>query len=379
MWRTPTLLVIVVLLLLAMGIVMLASTSGIKAAALYDDPSYFVKRQALWLIVACMAALTTAHLHYRLWRPAAPVCLGLALAILALVLVPGVGARIGGSRRWLRLAGLSVQPSEFAKFAMVLGLAWWMAREKWRAREFWRGAIAPLAILGSVAGLIFLEPDFGTTLLCAAVGLALIYVGGARLAILSVFALLGLGGFALAVMRDPVRSSRILAFLNPEQYADTYAFQLLHALNAFIAGGPLGVGLGASVQKHYYLPEAHTDFIFAIIGEELGLAATLSVVGLFAVFFVCGLRISLRAPDTFGRLLAFGITLLITLQAAINIGVVTGLLPTKGLPLPFISAGGSSLAMSMLAVGVLYNIALHARLPPAGPARSAIADRVREI
>jgi len=180
-------------------------------------------------------------------------------------------------------------------------------------------------------------------------------------------------------MRNPLRMNRIMAFLKPEQYAQTYSFQLLSAINAFIAGGPMGVGLGGSIQKHYYLPEAHTDFIFAIIGEELGVVATLAVVLMFAVLFVCGLRISLRAPDTFGRILAFGITLAITLQAVINIGVVIGLLPTKGLPLPFISAGGSSLVISLLGIGVLYNIALHTHGRVGGAEARAIKDRVHHF
>jgi len=211
------------------------------------------------------------------------------------------------------------------------------------------------------------------------VGLAILYVGGTRTAYLAVFALVGFSGFVVAVIRDPVRMNRIMAFLNPEQYAQTYSFQLLSAINAFIAGGPMGVGLGGSIQKHYYLPEAHTDFIFAIIGEELGVAATLAIVLMFTGLFVCGLRISLRAPDTFGRILAFGITLMITLQAVINMGVVIGLLPTKGLPLPFISAGGSSLMISLLEIGVLYNIALHARGRAADSKTKAIKDRVHQF
>jgi len=379
MWKTPTVLILMVLLLLALGIVMLASTSGIKATALYDDPNYFVKRQALWLLIAVVVGGLACKIDYHRWRPLALVCLVVSVVLLMLVLVPGIGSKIGGSRRWFHLGILSVQPSELAKFSLVLVLAWWMAREKWHVREFWRGAVAPLVMLGSVVGPIFIEPDFGTALLCGVVGLAILYAGGTRTAYLAVCAVMGFGGFAAAVMRDPVRMHRIVAFLDPEQYAQTYSFQLLSAINAFIAGGPMGVGLGGSIQKHYYLPEAHTDFIFAIIGEELGAAATLAVVLIFAGLFICGLRISLRAPDTFGRILAFGITVMITLQAVINIGVVIGLLPTKGLPLPFISAGGSSLIISLLEIGVLYNIALHARARAADSETQAIKDRVHQF
>ncbi len=380
MWKTPTVLILIVLLLLAMGIVMLASTSGIKAVTLYDDPNYFVKRQALWLLMAAIAGGLACKIDYHRWRPLALVCLVVSIGLLAAVLIPGIGSKIGGSRRWFHVGILSIQPSELAKFALLLALAWWLAREKWHVREFWRGAVAPLVIIGMVAGLIFIEPDFGTALLCGVVGLAVLYTGGTRAIYLVVFALIGFSGFAAAVMHNPVRMNRVVAFLNPELYAQTYAFQLLSALNAFIAGGPLGVGLGASIQKHYYLPEAHTDFIFAIIGEELGVAATLGVVMLFAGLFFCGVRISLRAPDTFGRILAFGITLMITLQAVINIGVVIGLLPTKGLPLPFISAGGSSLIISLIEIGVLYNIAMHAQQNGVGVSEEqAIKDSLHQF
>lgn len=379
MWKTPTVLILIVLLLLALGIVMLASTSGIKALALYDDPNYFVKRQALWLLIAVVAGVLAGKIDYHRWRPLALVCLVAAVALLTLVLVPGIGSKIGGSRRWFHVGMFSVQPSELTKFSLVLVLAWWLAREKWHIREFWRGAVAPLAIIGMIVGLIFIEPDFGTALLCGVVGLAILYAGGTRLIYLAVFAVIGFSGFAVAVMHNPVRMHRIMAFLDPEKYAQTFSFQLLSAINAFILGGPLGVGLGGSMQKHDYLPEAHTDFIFAIIGEELGAVATLAVVLMFAGLFFCGLRISLRAPDTFGRILAFGITLMIALQAIINIGVVIGLLPTKGLPLPFISAGGSSLVISLLEIGVLYNIALHAHGRAGNAETQAIKDRVHQF
>lgn len=379
MWKTPTVLIIIVLLLLALGIVMLASTSGIKAAELYDDPNYFVKRQAIWLLISMILGAVACKIDYHRWRPLALICLVFSVSFLAMVLVPGIGSKIGGSRRWFKIGLLSFQPSELAKFALVLVLAWWMAREKWHVREFWRGAVAPLAIIGMVVGLIFIEPDFGTTLLCGVVGLSMLYAGGTRTIWLGMFAAVGFAGFVAAVMHDPVRMNRIVAFLNPEQYAQTYSFQLLSAINAFIAGGPLGVGLGASIQKHYYLPEAHTDFIFAIIGEELGAGASLAVVLMFAGLFICGLRISLRAPDTFGRMLAFGITLMLTLQAVINIGVVIGLLPTKGLPLPFISAGGSSLIISLLGIGVLYNIAVQARKRMPDTHAPVIKDRVHRF
>jgi len=205
------------------------------------------------------------------------------------------------------------------------------------------------------------------------------YAGGARIGYLLLFAVGGLSVFSLAVMRDEVRLHRILAFLDPDKYSQTYSFQLVSAINAFIAGGMGGVGLGQSMQKQYYLPEAHTDFIFAIIGEELGVFATAAVVILFAGLFFCGLKISIRAPNVFGRLFAFGITMMITLQAAINIGVVTGCLPTKGLPLPFISFGGSSLIMSLIEIGILINIAQHGQDKLKNTDVRVIKDRVHRF
>lgn len=359
MWKTPTLLVFIVLCLMIFGVVMLASTSGIKAQAIYGDPQYFLKRQLVWALIALMAGGISSRIDYHRWRALAVPVFALAVVGLALVFVPGIGVKIGGSRRWLHFGPAGLQPSEFAKFALILVMAWWMAREQRHAQEFIRGAFIPACLMGSAIGLIFLEPDFGTTLLAASVGIIIMYAGGARSRYLLLFALAGLSVFALAVMNDPVRMHRVVAFWNPDKYAQTYSFQLVNAINAFIAGGLGGVGLGQSMQKNYYLPEAHTDFIFAIIGEEVGFFATTAVVVFFAGIFICGFLISRRAPDVFGRLLAFGITIMITLQAAINIGVVTGCLPTKGLPLPFISFGGSSLIMCLVEIGVLVNIAQH--------------------
>jgi cell division protein FtsW len=274
------------------------------------------------------------------------------VALLVMVLIPGVGHAVKGSRRWLVFG----QPSELGKFAAVLFLAWWMARIQRRAHEFKWGAFIPVTGLGIILGLIFKEPDFGTTMLIALVGMSIMFVGGSRPTYLLIFGALGGAGFTLAIMQNAERMSRIIAFLNPEKYAKDEAFQLLNAIYAFVVGGGKGVGLGHGLQKHFYLPEAHTDFIFAIIGEELGLGASLMVVVLFFVFLVCGMRIAFRAPDHFGKMLGFGITLMITLQAVINIAVVTGSMPTKGLPLPFISFGGSSLAVSVAMVGILVNI-----------------------
>jgi cell division protein FtsW len=359
MWKAPSVLVLIVLALLILGVVMLASTSGVRAETLYQDQLFFVKRQFLWLFLGLLAAFFGWRLDYHFWRPlAVPLLAGSVLLLLALF-VPGVGSRVGGSTRWLRFGAVSVQPSEIAKFAIVVFLSWWMARERRRAGTFKAGFLAPMGITGLVILLILAEPDFGTTVLCGVVAMAVLFAGGARWFYLAGTALLGGSGMAALIYHDPVRATRILAFLDPEKYAETCGYQLIGALNAFITGGLFGRGLSKGVQKHFYLPESHTDFIFAVVGEELGLFWSLAVLLLFLGFFLCGMTISWRARDLFGRLLAFGLTLLITLQATINIAVVTGCMPTKGLPLPFMSYGGSSVVVALLAVGVLINIACH--------------------
>ncbi len=375
MRKTPSILVGIVLLLLALGIVMLASASSVKGADAHTDAQYFLKRQLVWMAVSIALAVMAANVHYRRWQEFWIPLTVLSVALLVLVLIPHVGAKIGGSRRWLKIGSVSFQPSELAKFGTVVMLAAWMSRAGGKASQFLEGVAKPGLVLGAISGLIFLEPDFGTTILVATVGLALLYAGGANPRILSIVAVVGFAGLAVAILHDPVRMGRVLAFLMPEKYPAA-AYQMHQSMDAFTIGGVGGLGLGQSIQKHYFLPEAHTDFIQAIIGEELGLAASLLVVLLFGAFLACGMRISLQAPDLFGRLLGTGITLMTTVQAAINVGVVTGCLPTKGLPLPFISYGGSSLMMSMMSVGVLLNIARHG-VSDETRLRPAVKDRAR--
>lgn len=358
MRRTTSVMIGCVLILLTLGIVMLTSTSGVSAETMHGDAMYFVKRQVVWMIIGTLAAVCAARLDCPFWvKMALPLAL-FVVVLLAMTLIPGVGVSVKGSRRWLRFAMISIQPSELAKPSMVLLLAWWFDKTRWRVKEFRRGLLIPMLVLGVFLGLIFLEPDYGTTLLVGLVGMSIMYAAGTRFIYLLVTALVGAAGFAFAVMRNPLRMRRIMAFLNPEKYAQDEAFQLLNAVYAFVVGDVLGVGLGQSIQKRFYLPEAHTDFIFAIVAEELGFLASGGVVILFGIFFFCGLKISMKAPDHAGRLTAFGLTMMITAQAAINIGVVTGCLPTKGLPLPFVSFGGSSMVASLFMVGLLAGIAI---------------------
>ena len=378
MWKTTSVIIGIVLVLITLGIVMLASTSGIQGQNQFGDPNFYVKRQFLWLVIAAIGALVTSRIDYHVWRSLAIPLVVVTAILLVMELVPHIGQTVKGSSRWLRFGPITFQPSELAKFASIVMLSWWMARVQRRAEEFKRGLFIPLGGLGILLLLIFVEPDFGTTMLIAVVGFSLMFVGGSRFSYLFIAALVGMVGFILAIMQDAERTRRIVAFLNPEKYAQDEAFQLLNAIYAFVIGGGLGTGLGKGLQKRFYLPEAHTDFIFAIFGEEWGLPASLGVVLLFVALLICGARISVRAPDKFGRLLAFGITLMVVLQAMINIAVVTGCMPTKGLPLPFISFGGSSLLISLSMVGVLINIARHSGGESAG-AGQYIKDSTHQL
>lgn len=354
--RAGALLACAVVVLVAVGIVMLASTSSVKGVTDYGDPQYFLNRQLIWLAASLTLSLMVRRVDYRVWRRFWIPLFLLALFLLVLVFVKGIGVKVGGSHRWISLMGLSFQPSEFAKVMTVVALAAWMERTGRRVSTFLAGALFPVMGLGLVAGLLMLEPDFGTTMLVGAVGMCVMFVGGSRPIYLAMFGVAGLSLFVMAVMDDPVRMGRILAFIMPEKYPAT-AHHLAQSKVSFILGGPWGVGLGNSIQKHLYLPEAHNDFILAIIGEELGLMATGGLLLLYAVVAVCGTTISLKSPDIFGKLLGMGLTALLTLQAAINMGVVTGCLPTKGLPLPFISYGGSSMMGAIAAVAILLSIA----------------------
>jgi len=360
MRKSATGILAIALVLVTIGIVMLASTSAIQASATFNDASFFLKRQGAALVVALIACFACMRIPYHHWRALAPAIAIISIILLVMAIIPGVGINLKGSSRWLRLGPVNIQPSELAKFAMIIMMARWLAQSQRTITTIKHGVIAPLAILGTFAFLIIIEPDFGTTMLICTVGFVMMFVGGTRVSYLSIAAVSGFSFIAYLISQNRVRMRRILAFINPEEYAENEGFQLLHAIYAFVIGGFRGVGLGDSLQKRFYLPEAHTDFIFAILGEELGLFASLLVIVLFAAFFVLGMLISLKVQDIYGRLLAFGLTMMISIQAAINIGVVTGCLPTKGLPLPFISYGGTSLVMSMAMVGVLVNIAFHA-------------------
>jgi cell division protein FtsW len=348
--------------LLSAGVVMVYSASAIVAAERFHDPYFFLKKQLFWAVLGSLALWAALRLDYRrLERLVVPALL-VAGVLLVLVLIPPIGQAINGTRRWIRLGPVSFQPAELAKLALVLYLAAFLARRSARREEFWRGLIPPFTVAGAMAFLILLQPDLGNCLTLLTLTLALLFVAGCPIRHLGLVALPAVPLIAAAVYVAPYRLRRITAFLDPWSDPRGSGFQIIQSWLALGGGGLLGRGIGGSQQKLFYLPEPHTDFIFAVIGEELGFVGAAAVVGLFVLFVWRGLRVGLRAPEPFGAYLALGITVLIATQTLVNLGVVTGLLPTKGLPLPFISFGGSALVVTMLATGVLLNISQQANV-----------------
>lgn len=354
-------LMLTVLALLLFGIVMIYSTSGPFAEQRYNDAQYIISHHAIWVLLGLLACAVGAKVDYHFWMRWVWPLLGLASVLLVLVYIPPIGRIINGSRRWIGWSRLTFQPSELAKFAVIDLMAWWYGHRRRRPQRYWdrvwSDLLLPGVVMGALLALILFETDFGSTLLIGMTGGLLMFVGGAPVAPLLLLAPMAAGGLGYMISQNSERMGRIVSFLHPEDYSQGEGYQLLNALYAFVAGGPWGVGLGASLQKRLYLPEAHTDFIFAIVGEELGVAATLAVIVAFIVFFVCGMRISGRAADAGGRLMSFGITFLMSVQAIVNVAMVTGCMPTKGFPLPFISYGGTSLIVTLFMIGVLLNIA----------------------
>ncbi|MCX8157422.1 MAG: putative lipid II flippase FtsW [Verrucomicrobiae bacterium] len=336
--------------LLALGMVSLYSASMTARGA------QLVQQQVMWCALGLMAAAVCAAMDYRRWqRWAVPLAVLASLALL-LVFVPGLGKTIKGARRWIQLGPVNFQPSELAKLAAIIALAAYAAHRQRRMSRFKEGLLIPGAFLGAMGALILAGRDYGTTLLFLSVGGLILLVAGVRWRHVLPLALLVIAGFAAAIWNNDVRRTRVLSFLYPEKYAETTGYQAYQAILAFGSGGVDGRGLGDGRQKTF-VPEVHTDFVLTTVGEELGLKGSLAVVVAFMVLLICGIAIAERAADSFGMYLAFGITALIGLQAFVNIAVVTSLLPNKGLPLPFMSYGGSNLLMMMAAVGILLSVA----------------------
>jgi cell division protein FtsW len=361
--------------MLVIGIVMLFSTSAFALDS-KGDPLYFVKRQSVWLVVGVIACVVAAMVDYHFWGRTWWIWLGLAAITLALCYIPPFGVRLNGSRRWIDIASFRFQPSEFARIAVVFFLAWWFVRHEKNSGRVVQGFLIPIAIVGVILALIVFEVDLGTTALVGATTLVLMFIAGTNTVILGFLSMSGLGGILFVAMTMPERMGRLTAFMDPERYKEGAGLQQMNALIAWGSGGMEGLGLGNGRQKMLYLPYAHTDFIFPMIGEELGLRVSLLVVFLFVVIVVCGMTIALHAKDRFGLLLGSGLVALLALQAAVNIGVTTSLLPNKGLPLPFISYGGSNLIACLFGIGVLLSIYRQGVLDPVHTKRALLRAKM---
>lgn len=357
--RDPAaLLTITAATLVAVGLVMILSASSVSSFAEYGSSFLYFKRQLIWAAIGLLGFVAFSRWDYRRLKGAGYVLLPLVLLLLVAVLIPGVGVTAGGSSRWLRLGPVSFQPSEPAKLALLLFAADVFSRKSERALERLGHTIMPMVpVLVVLAVLVLLQPDLGTTLVLGAIGLGMLFVAGAPLRYL---APLTLGASALttvAALAEPYRRARVLAFIDPWKDPLNTGYHTIQSLIALGSGGWFGVGLGASRQKWSYVPNAHTDFIFAILGEETGFFGTFMVVGLFAFLCYLGIRTARNARDRFGMLVAAGITIWMAFQALVNMGAVTAALPVTGVPLPLVSFGGTSLVISLVAIGILTNIA----------------------
>ena len=359
--RVITLLVGSTATLTLLGLIMVLSASSVEAYARFGSSFLFFNRQVVYAVVGSLAMAVAMRMHHRAWQRLCVPMLLVSVALLALVLLPGFGTVAGGSARWIELGPVTIQPSEFAKLAVIAFGAALLSRRWERIHDLRQLTLPLLPVVGVVCGLILLQPDLGTAIIVMASVFVLLLAAGARMRHLLVGAAatsaLGLG----LIYVEGYRWSRFVSFLNPWADPQGNGYQVIQSLIALTSGGVFGVGLGASRQKWQYVPNAHTDFIYSIIGEELGLLGMLLVLVLFGILVYAGIRVALAAPDAFSRLLSAGIIGWIGAQALINLGAVTGLLPITGVPLPFVSFGGSSLVVSLMAVGILASIARRGR------------------
>ncbi|MFZ5944149.1 MAG: putative lipid II flippase FtsW [Bacillota bacterium] len=342
-------------LLLSIGVIMVLSASSYHAMLFYDDPYHFLKRQMMWAGLGIAAMFFFMNFDYYKTRRLIVTGFVITLILLVMVLIPGIGKNVNGSSRWIVLGPLNLAPSEIVKLAIVFFFARIMSLEPEKIKNF-KGFLYLLGILGIVAALLLKQPDLGTTIAVAGTAFCMFLAAGSRFTHLFGLALTGIMGVVALIIQEPYRLKRIVGYLKPFETASNEGYQTVQSLYALGSGWLFGIGLGNSRQKFLYLPERHTDFIFAIIGEELGFIGILLVILLFFLFIWRGYRIALYAPDRFASLVAVGLTSIVAVQSVINMGVVTGSLPVTGITLPFVSYGGSSLTLSLVGVGILLNI-----------------------
>lgn len=374
--RGVYLLIVAVLAVMTVGLVMLSST-GAFAADTHGDTSKFLRQQSAWLAIGLVVAVAVSTADYHFWQKTWPILLAFSIVLLILCLPP-FGHKINGSYRWIRIAGFSFQPSELAKLATITFLASWFAKHQEKTTTFLHGFFIPLGVISVMMLLILLETDIGATMLIASTMFAVMFIAGSRLRFFLPMMLVGLVGIGILIHKMPERADRILAYRNLEKYKDSDGLQQYAGLIALGSGGVEGLGLGNGRQKLLYLPFAHTDFIFPVIGEELGLPFTLGIVSAYVVMILCGTFISLCAKDHFGMLLGIGCVMLLAIQAAVNIGMTTALLPNKGMPLPFVSYGGSNLCLCLLFIGILISIHRRSEVTTLASIPQVLAARMRK-
>ena len=345
-----------VLFLVGIGIVMIYSSSYALALKKFGSGYFFLRKQALFALLGIMILVACRHIPYRIFRYLSYPMLALAVVFLISIHFSEFGLSAGGSTRWLRVGRFSFQPSEFARFALVVYLAYSLHKKQAKIKAFAIGFLPHVLVLTLLCILIVIQPDFGSAVILAAITWIMLFVGGVRIWHLTSTLMLILPLAYFFMLNAEYRMRRLLSFLDPWQYPADEGYQIIHSLMAFGTGGIWGTGIGQGYQKLFYLPEPHTDFIFSVIGEELGLIGVLFIIGLYTLILWRGVQIARRAEDDFGAFLAFGLTTAIGLQVFVNMGVALGLLPTKGLTLPFLSYGGTSLLLSMASVGILMNI-----------------------
>jgi len=354
--RFDYVLLLVVLALVGIGIVMVYSSSAILSGDRFQDPYYFLKRQVFSAVIGFVLMILMMFFPYEaLRRFAYPILISSVILLIA-VLIPGLGHRAGGSTRWLKILMFSFQPSEFAKLGMVIFLAYFMTKKEEKIRSFRFGFLPTILLSGLVIGLVMKEPDFGAALFLTVMVFLFLFISGARVRYLAGAFVLSLPVVYYLVTHVGYRYKRLLGFIRPWEDPGNTSFQIIQSFLSFGSGGLFGLGLGEGRQKLFFLPASHTDFIFSVIGEETGLVGALVVVLLFFILALRGIQIGLALEDRFGAYLAIGITLMISLQAVINMGVVMGLLPTKGLALPFVSYGGTSLMANLAGAGILLHL-----------------------
>lgn len=347
--------------LLIVGLIAVHSSSYIWADFSYNDSFFFLKRQFLFVSVGLLLMIIFSYIPYTLWDKHAKQILILSFVLLILVLIPGIGIVRGGARSWIGIGAFSIQPSEFMKLGLILFLAKWLANLGKKLTSLFKGFLPLLLLIFLSFGLIMLQPDLGTGVVLVLTCMIMIFIAGARMKHFISLGIIGFVGFVLLIISAPYRMRRITAFLNPWEDPLGDGFQIIQSLYAIGPGGLLGVGLGNSLQKHFYLPEPQTDFIFAILGEELGFLGGSFVIFLFILLLWRGTKIALKAPCAFSRYTAFGIVSMLTLQTIINVSVVIGLIPVTGITLPFLSYGGSSLTLTLASIGILLNISRYSK------------------